>query len=696
GDFVAAAGAKDAAARRSALDALAATARDKHRERADRVAAELVTAYDDDRLAVARRVVASEWSFGQPAPADADARSVDAPLRLALPGGRTLEVRGRVDRVDLAAGRADAAVGDYKTGSPKGRPSVLAEVGAGLHLQLPLYALAVEQLLAGRDGVPDELRTVVGRLHFVRASKEVPVPLEPGVAPVYVPDEAPDDDPVGLRDVILEHLAHSVRRLETGCLPLLPRRCPAEDGKGFCHVATVCNRRGDARDAFRDDDPQPLFTRPPRDTAKKTPALPPLAYAPAAPVAEPPTAAAGRAQHEAGLAKARDLGRDVILSAGAGSGKTRSLVTRHIAALEAGCDPEHILCITFTRKAAAEMRARIREALLDLDRTTHREEDLRRWIGALAAAPIHTIDAFASLIVRELGGEEVAVSEGVGDYAAEFVAERLAAAAAAPSRELAVLLKALPLATVKQVLHGLLGQERALAEVGKVTAAGIRAGWEAEAERLSPGFDAALGALAKKVKAAARRAVGDENAREMLTDIEAALAAVAAARAKHGLIAALWALRGQDTRRFKLTGEPDAVRTAFKAFRNGAARTWFEHVAKRLAGAESPGDVAAQLQKEAGIARAALAVAQGWLPDFVAGRAARGLQTFGDVLRRATELVETAAPADLAARFPFRHLLVDEFQDTDEGQMRLIGGVQARLRQASGRTGPGCRLFVVG
>lgn len=105
---------------------------------------------------------------------------------------------------------------------------------------------------------------------------------------------------------------------------------------------------------------------------------------------------------EAGRVFAVDPARNVALQASAGTGKTRVLVDRYINLLRVGVDPSNILAITFTRKAATEMRDRIlamlREAAGCGDIPPARWRDLRDRLGDIA---ICTIDAFCLSLLRE-------------------------------------------------------------------------------------------------------------------------------------------------------------------------------------------------------------------------------------------------------------------------------------------------------
>ena len=55
----------------------------------------------------------------------------------------------------------------------------------------------------------------------------------------------------------------------------------------------------------------------------------------------------------------------VWVAASAGTGKTKVLTDRLLALMLNGTDPGHILCLTFTRAAAAEMANRINQRLAD-------------------------------------------------------------------------------------------------------------------------------------------------------------------------------------------------------------------------------------------------------------------------------------------------------------------------------------------
>jgi ATP-dependent helicase/nuclease subunit A len=101
-------------------------------------------------------------------------------------------------------------------------------------------------------------------------------------------------------------------------------------------------------------------------------------------------------------AAAVDPSRNVVLEASAGTGKTRVLVERYVNLLRAGVEPEHILAVTFTRKAAAEMRQRIIDRLKEASRLSEfdagRWRDLKSRLGDIA---ISTIDAFCLSLLRE-------------------------------------------------------------------------------------------------------------------------------------------------------------------------------------------------------------------------------------------------------------------------------------------------------
>ncbi len=93
-------------------------------------------------------------------------------------------------------------------------------------------------------------------------------------------------------------------------------------------------------------------------------------------------------------------GGALLISAGAGSGKTRVLVERLLDLIASGGQIDRFLIITYTRAAAAELRGRILAALREKLRTS-RSAHLRQQILLLPHARIGTIHSFCSAVLRE-------------------------------------------------------------------------------------------------------------------------------------------------------------------------------------------------------------------------------------------------------------------------------------------------------
>ena len=98
------------------------------------------------------------------------------------------------------------------------------------------------------------------------------------------------------------------------------------------------------------------------------------------------------------------LGESLIVEASAGTGKTSELIRRIVGVLAAGTPVHEIVAVTFTHKAAGELKIRLREELdrargacLEAGERAHLEDALER----LEEAAIGTIHGFCAQILRE-------------------------------------------------------------------------------------------------------------------------------------------------------------------------------------------------------------------------------------------------------------------------------------------------------
>ncbi|HEY9731514.1 MAG TPA: UvrD-helicase domain-containing protein [Drouetiella sp.] len=98
------------------------------------------------------------------------------------------------------------------------------------------------------------------------------------------------------------------------------------------------------------------------------------------------------------------IDRNVLVSAGAGSGKTHVLVERYIELLR--CNPEmavsNIVAVTYTRKAAAEMRTRLKSKIAQLQITSDLDERARwnQCYTEIDGARIVTIHSLCESILK--------------------------------------------------------------------------------------------------------------------------------------------------------------------------------------------------------------------------------------------------------------------------------------------------------
>ena len=346
----------------------------------------------------------------------------------------------------------------------------------------------------------------------------------------------------------------------------------------------------------------------------------------------------------------KTLDRPLFVSAGAGSGKTFTLTRRIVYALspESGPFVEHldqVLAITFTKDAAAEIRDRVRRALI--------EEGMDEEALTVDDAWISTIHGMCSRILRahalELGIDpEFTVltdPDELMDQAVEHVLGRATAPDAAP--ELAASLKALyawyPMAceggpfgsgtTIKGLVRNLLELSSQLP--GGMDDVCVVRGC-ADTSALADAYRAALGAS----KAAT------EKAQEALEAIDA----------------------------FEASGKTmaDAARLMMSCTMPRASKAFPKEQVELLKAEAADAFINIVLACGGPALDALVGLARSVEAEYRALKAAQSALDNNDLLRMAYAAQRDYPAIRVAYESRFKMVMIDEFQDTDQMQVDLI------------------------
>ncbi|HJO70033.1 MAG TPA: double-strand break repair helicase AddA [Rhodospirillales bacterium] len=439
---------------------------------------------------------------------------------------------------------------------------------------------------------------------------------------------------------------------------------------------------------------------------------------------------------EEGQRRAADPATSIWVAASAGTGKTKVLTDRVLSLLLAGTRPQNILCLTFTKAAAAEMATRIAERLgqwakasdEDLSLAIHeilgREADgpsidrARRLFADVLDTPgglgIQTIHAFCQSLLRRFPLESgVAPHFSVMDErdAAEMLAaardkvlarardgeEDLARALARIVRDIhetafPELMAELAVGRVK--LERLIRRRgsRAAAAAGAFRRLGIEVGETPESVVGAASVDDAFDALGLRV---AVLALVDGSPRD----------------AERGGVIAEWIAAPADQRERAfpqyagafLSGvgstEPARVRntliTKAAAKKAPGARTVLDVEAERLAAVEARRRGA----WTATATDAILGLGESLLAEYAAEKERRALLDYDDLIVRARALLERPG---LAPWVLYKldggidHILIDEAQDTNPEQWRVIEALAQEFLAGEGARDVTRTVFAVG
>jgi len=395
-------------------------------------------------------------------------------------------------------------------------------------------------------------------------------------------------------------------------------------------------------------------------------------------------------QKDAALAE----GGDVVVLAGAGCGKTTTLVARYLYLLACGLTPDEIVAITFTERAGREMRTRIRARLRGwlADGQMAHEGWLERYV-ALDAAPIGTIHGFCARLLRahpaeaQLDPDAAVLDEGKAGLLMREAVER-ALVWATQDEAASRCFELFGPDGLRELLAWLLARRLEVGQALAASADEVEARWRVAPSRwlasvladrawddclatLEASTPALPGDALDRLRQEAIGAVRSARRLAVAGDWQAAIDVLAGGLRKPGNAGSKSAWGEQ-------AGE---VRAALRTL----AELYTHEIGKVMQRADP------ELDQELLEAWPGLAAAFGRaVADYQALKEHERAVDFDDLEEGALRLLREHPEVATYHRSHWKAVLVDEFQDTNERQRQLV---EALLGAPAGQTG---RLFVVG
>jgi ATP-dependent helicase/nuclease subunit A len=381
-------------------------------------------------------------------------------------------------------------------------------------------------------------------------------------------------------------------------------------------------------------------------------------------------------------------GASVVLSSGAGCGKTHVLTERYLSHLrDDGAEVGQIVAITFTDRAAREMRGRIRRAIVqhlrDVRGDDAAEQTWGRHLRALETAPISTIHSFCAALLRQHAVEagldpcfdvlEEVLSVNIEAESLNASLQRLLTATTDVGEDLRQLVLLFGWRVVVEAVGHLLHarDERAWQTWLDQPPEQVAADWQGYARAsLLPRYVAYLmgarPAIARCLELLCRHPPRPGEMAAKVDSLFAGLPRLAEAPDLGAAVADL--IEAAKVGRIGAKAWPDAavygeIKEAFEKFRADLKSRELEGFAVKPEELEETVRAGGRFLRVAGEAAAV----------YRARKRGHGVVDFQDLLLLSRDLLRDHAEVRARLQERYRFLLLDELQDTDPVQMELIG-----------------------